>query len=147
MIMIQWTCRFWEAVCYPWLTMVIRRVLKVNEKKEKKNNCGIFQNLQCSQERGFCIDPKGSGVALQNFRQQTKRHKSMLVETWSIHNKTAEAVGTISRHFVIEAPQEEKTNLKHINCKKVAALYLNIEKKSQKSFLNLQKDCGCLKNL
>ena len=56
----------------------------------------------------------------------------MLAEAWSILNKTAGAVRAVSRHFVTEVPQEEKTNLKHINCKKVAALHLNIEKKSQK---------------
>ena len=44
--------------------------LKYNLKK--KTNGGIFQDLHCRQERGFCIDPTGNGIALQKFQQPTK---------------------------------------------------------------------------
>ena len=63
----------------------------------------------------------------------------MLAEAWSILNKTAGAVRAVSRHFVTEVPQEEKTNLKHINCKKVAALHLHIEKKVTKIIFEFTK--------
>ena len=111
---------------------------------KKKTNCGIFLDLHCSQERGFCIDPTGNGVALQNFWQLTKVYWLSLgpsivrlLKQWKLFC-----------HFVAVLPQEEKTNLKNINCKQVATLHLNIEKTSQKSCLNSKKILDiCLGNL
>ena len=71
MIIISMDLYIWEVVCYPWFTMVVGRVLK---SLKTKNQCCtvVFQDLQCSQKRGFCIDSTGNRVAFQIFDNRQK---------------------------------------------------------------------------
>ena len=59
MIMISMNLPIWEAVCYPWFTMVIRRVLKVIETKKKP--VAFFRTYSAAGREDFAFIQKEVG--------------------------------------------------------------------------------------